>query len=101
MEGQVTLGEVILRLNGTSGEHELFFPDRRKTMPKRELNKERPPPNDTPNNIKRDPDRDLSEVPGSYNPGNQVGKGSDFGDDSTREPPCKPGPDTHKEKPKA
>ena len=69
-------------------------------MPKRDLNKELPPANDMLNNIKRDPDRDLSEVPGSYNPGNQAGKGSDFGDDSTRETPSKPGPDRHKEKPK-
>ncbi len=70
-------------------------------MPKRDLNKERPSANDMPSNIKRDPDRDLSEVPGSYNPGNQAGKGSDSGDDSTLNPPSNPGPDRHKEKPKA
>ena len=69
-------------------------------MPKRDLNKEPPPANDMPNNIKRDPDRDLTDVPGNYNPGNQAGKGSDQGDD-TQEPPRKPGPDRHEEKPKA
>ena len=100
MEGQITLGKVLHRLNGTSGEHELFFPSRRKTMPKRDLNKDPPPAHDMPSNIKHDPDRDLSEVPGSYNPGNQAGKGSDFGDDSKQEPSCKPEPDRHKEKPK-
>ena len=51
-----------------------------------------------PNNIKRDPDRDLTDVPGSYNPGNQAGKGSGPGDgDQDR----KPGPERDKEKPKA
>lgn len=33
--------------------------------------------NDMPENIKHVPNRDLSHVPGSYNPGNQAGKGGD------------------------
>ncbi len=41
--------------------------------------------NDMPENIKRDPNRDLSHVPGSYNPGNQAGKGGD--DEEDRTPP--------------
>ena len=68
-------------------------------MPKRDLNKEPPPANDMPDNIKRDPDRDLSEVPGDFNPGNQAGKGSTLGD-GKEEPPRKPGPDRNMEKPK-
>ena len=67
-------------------------------MPKRDLHKEPPPAEDMPNTIKRDPDRDLRDVPGSYNPGNQAGKGSDHGD-GAQEPPRKTGPDRQKDKP--
>ena len=35
------------------------------------------PNNDMPENIKRDPKRDLSSVPSSFNLGNQAGKGRD------------------------
>ena len=35
------------------------------------------PDNDMPENIKRDPKRDLGSVPSSFNPGNQAGKGRD------------------------
>jgi hypothetical protein len=35
------------------------------------------PENDMPDNIKRDPKRDLGSVPSSFNPGNQAGKGRD------------------------
>ena len=67
-------------------------------MPKRDLHKEPPPADAMPNTIKRDPDRDLRDVPGSYNPGNQAGKGSDHGD-GAQEPPRKTGPDRQKDKP--
>ena len=41
------------------------------------------PTNNMPENIKRDANRDLRHVPGSYNPGNQAGKGRDVEEDGT------------------
>lgn len=46
-------------------------------MMNRDPDKKIDPDNKMPEHIKRDPDRDMSDVPGSYNPGNQAGKGGD------------------------
>jgi hypothetical protein len=46
-------------------------------MTDRDRNTKIDPDNDMPENIKRDLNRDLSHVPGSFNPGNQAGKGPD------------------------
>ncbi len=59
-------------------------------MTERDPSKKIDPDNNMPENIKRDPNRDLSHVPGSFNPGNQAGKGPDVGNDRNRradEPP--------------
>ncbi len=53
-------------------------------MTERDQSKKIDPNNDMPENIKRDPNRDLSHVPGSFNPGNQAGKGPDVGTDRNR-----------------
>ncbi len=55
-------------------------------MTDRDQSKKIDPDNDMPENIKRDPNRDLSHVPGSFNPGNQAGKGRDVEEDKTRHP---------------
>jgi hypothetical protein len=52
-------------------------------MTNRDQSKKIDKDNDMPENIKRDPNRDLSQVPGSYNPGNQAGKGGDDEEDRT------------------
>jgi hypothetical protein len=57
-----------------------------KSMTDRDQTKKSDPDNDMPENIKRDPNRDLSHVPGSFNPGNQAGKGRDVEEDRTRQP---------------
>ena len=54
-------------------------------MTDRDQSKKIDPDNDMPENIKRDPNRDLSHVPGSFNPGNQAGKGRDVEQDKTRQ----------------
>ncbi len=46
-------------------------------MNKRDRDQKIDPDNKMPEHIKQDPERDLSDVPGSYNPGNQAGKGGD------------------------
>jgi hypothetical protein len=49
-------------------------------------NKNIDPDNDMPENIKRDPNRDLSDVPSSFNPGNQAGKGRNVEQDRMNDP---------------
>ena len=49
-------------------------------------NKKIDPDNDMPENIKRDPNRDLSEVPSGFNPGNQAGKGRNVEQDRMNDP---------------
>ena len=44
------------------------------------------PDNNMPENIKRDPNRDLSDVPSSFNPGNQAGKGRNVEQDRMNDP---------------
>jgi hypothetical protein len=44
------------------------------------------PDNNMPENIKQDPNRDLSDVPSSFNPGNQAGKGRDVEPDRMNDP---------------
>lgn len=75
-------------------------------MTDRDQSKKIDPDNDMPENIKRDPNRDLSHVPGSFNPGNQAGKGRDVEQDRTRQPdeegdgvkPRQENPETQKQK---
>jgi hypothetical protein len=55
-------------------------------MTDRDQNKKIDPDNDMPENIKQDPNRDLSHVPGSFNPGNQAGKGRDVEQERVNDP---------------
>ena len=55
-------------------------------MTDRDQDKKIDPENDMPENIKRDPNRDLSHVPSSFNPGNQAGKGRDVEQDRVNDP---------------
>lgn len=50
-------------------------------MTNRDQSKKIDPDNDMPENIKQDSNRDLGHVPGSFNPGNQAGKGRDVEQD--------------------
>jgi hypothetical protein len=63
-------------------------------------NKKIDPDNDMPENIKRDSNRDLREVPSSFNPGNQAGKGRNVEQDRMNDPEegagVTPRPDTPK-----
>jgi hypothetical protein len=62
----------------------LFSFEGESSMTDRDQSKKIDPDNDMPENIKRDPNRDLSHVPGSFNPGNQAGKGPDVEKDRNR-----------------
>lgn len=55
-------------------------------MTDRDHKKRIDPDNDMPDNIRRNANRDLHNVPGSYNPGNQAGKGPDVEEEKKRQP---------------
>jgi hypothetical protein len=64
-------------------------------------NKKIDPANDMSENVKRDPNRDLSEVPSSFHPGNQAWKGRNVEQDRRNDPDLEgagvtPRPDTSK-----